>query len=113
MIAYHNKPDLKEQFLARVRQHRAADELIQGATQGRMAGGAFRGCAVVCTLEVYDHELVDWAFREQRLWNIADSRTLFHAEFTDPGKYVPTIVNDYDCPAARHFRQTPLVWHTA
>ncbi len=55
LIAYHNSPELKEKFLARVRAHRAADELIKGATEGRRADGSFKGCAVVCTLARYKH----------------------------------------------------------
>jgi hypothetical protein len=54
MQAYHNDESVKAKYLSRVRAHRAADELIQGATQGHTSEG-FRGCAVVCTLERYDH----------------------------------------------------------
>jgi hypothetical protein len=64
-------------------------------------------------LEVYDHELVDWAFRGGRLRAVTDSRELFHAEWTDPAVYNPTICNDWDSAAARHFRRAPLTWHTA
>ena len=44
--AYHGSPDLKAKYLARVRQHREADELVKGKywEQGK-------GCAVGCTLE--------------------------------------------------------------
>jgi len=50
MDAFHNDPEIKQKYLARVRAHREADRLIQGTgwEQGR-------GCAVGCTLEAYDH----------------------------------------------------------
>ena len=49
-LAFHNDPKLKAKYLARVRDHRKADRLIQGT--GWEYG---RGCAVGCTLEAYDH----------------------------------------------------------
>lgn len=51
MLAYHNNEEIKAEYLARVRAHRAADALIQGT--GWAHG---KGCAVGCTLESYDHE---------------------------------------------------------
>jgi hypothetical protein len=44
--AFHGSPALKAKYLARVRQHREADELVKGKywEQGK-------GCAVGCTLE--------------------------------------------------------------
>lgn len=50
MLAYHGDPEIKQLYLARVAAHRAADQLVQGTG---WAGG--KGCAVGCTLEVYDH----------------------------------------------------------
>ena len=53
MIAYpHND---KEMYLARVRAHRAADELVRGI--GWETDGRTRGCAIGCTLNTYDHSL--------------------------------------------------------
>jgi hypothetical protein len=51
MIAYHGDPSIKEKYLARVRAHRAADNLVRGV--GWKDG---KGCAIGCTLESYDHE---------------------------------------------------------
>lgn len=73
MIAFHGKQDIKDKYLARVRAHRAADELVQGT--GWKDG---KGCAVGCTLEAYDHarypdELgvpVELAFLEDRLFEL-------------------------------------------
>lgn len=50
MKAFHGDVTIKEKYLTRVRQHREADELMQGT--GWENG---RGCAVGCTLEAYDH----------------------------------------------------------
>ena len=50
MQAFHSNPAIKAKYLARVRAHRQADDLIQGTG---WAGG--KGCAVGCTLEAYDH----------------------------------------------------------
>ena len=44
--AYHGSPEIKAKYLARVRRHREADELIKG--QYWRNG---KGCAVGCTLE--------------------------------------------------------------
>ena len=51
MLAYHNKKEIKEYYLARVRAHRAADELVQG--YGYWEGG--KGCAVGCTIHGRDY----------------------------------------------------------
>ena len=50
MKTYHNDPSIKSKYIARVKAHRLADELIQGT--GWENG---KGCAVGCTLESYDH----------------------------------------------------------
>ena len=50
MIAFHGSQELKDKFLARVRKHREADELVQGT-----GWDGHRGCAIGCTLENYDH----------------------------------------------------------
>ena len=51
MQTFHNDPAIKAKYLARVRAHRLADNLIQGT-----AWRAGKGCAVGCTLESYDHQ---------------------------------------------------------
>lgn len=48
--AFHGHPAIKAKYLARVRAHRAADELIRGT-----GWDGHRGCAVGCTLDRYDH----------------------------------------------------------
>ncbi len=50
MGAFHNDASIKETYLARVRQHRAADELIHGKY---WENG--RGCAVGCTIHSSVH----------------------------------------------------------
>lgn len=50
--AFHNDQRIKDKFLARLKSHRAADELVKGI--GWENG---KGCAVGCTLDAYDHSL--------------------------------------------------------
>ena len=50
MKAFHGDPAIKERYLARVRAHRAADELVRG--QYWEDG---KGCAVGCTIHSDDH----------------------------------------------------------
>ena len=50
MLAYHNKPAIKSKYLARVIDHRVADEIIQGVY---WQNG--KGCAVGCTIHSGDH----------------------------------------------------------
>ena len=51
--AFHGDPKVKRKYLARVRRHRKADQLIQG--QGWVPE-THKGCAVGCTLDAYDHD---------------------------------------------------------
>lgn len=46
MIAFHGDDKIKAEYIARVRAHREADQLVQG--YGYWQGG--RGCAVGCTM---------------------------------------------------------------
>jgi len=50
LIAYHGDPAVKEKYLARMRAHIAADELIHGTYWERG-----KGCAVGCTVHSGDH----------------------------------------------------------
>ena len=50
MIAFHGSQEIKDKYLDRIRKHRLADELIRGT-----GWDGFRGCAVGCTLNKYDH----------------------------------------------------------
>ena len=51
MIAYHGQQAIKDKYLARVRAHREADELVQGF--GYWKDG--KGCAVGCTMHSDSH----------------------------------------------------------
>lgn len=48
--AFHGDQAVKDKYLARVRAHAAADQLVQGIGWERG-----KGCAIGCTLEAYDH----------------------------------------------------------
>jgi len=48
--AFHGDPAVKEKYLARLRAHHAADEIIQG-----IGYNGKHGCAVGCTLNQYNH----------------------------------------------------------
>jgi len=50
MIAYHGKAEIKELYLARVRAHAAADELVKGVYWEKG-----KGCAVGCTVHSDSH----------------------------------------------------------
>jgi hypothetical protein len=50
LISFHGDPAIKEKYLKRLEAHKAADEIIQGAT-----GQDGKGCAVWCTLDNYSH----------------------------------------------------------
>src|ERR1700743_289593 len=54
MAAFHGDPAIKEKYLARVRAHRAADNLVRGT-----GWDGHRGCAIGCTLERYEHSLYE------------------------------------------------------
>jgi hypothetical protein len=67
MIAYHGKPAIKAKYVKRMKAHIAADELIHGATEGKIKGDGFKGCAVTCCFEKYQHSLapVEIGYPEQ------------------------------------------------
>ena len=50
MKAFRGDPAVKEKYLARLKAHHAADEIIQGTGYD-----GSHGCAVGCTLNKYDH----------------------------------------------------------
>jgi hypothetical protein len=50
MKAFHNKPEIKEEYLQRIRTHKAADQIIHGSY---WENG--KGCAVGCTIHGNDH----------------------------------------------------------
>jgi len=49
LVAYKNKPELKEKFVAEIIKHRKADQILQG-TYGRGSGKDWKGCAVGCSV---------------------------------------------------------------
>lgn len=50
MLAFHNDPKIKEKYIARVKAHADADEIVKGIY---WENG--KGCAVGCTIEGSDH----------------------------------------------------------
>lgn len=50
LLAFHNKPEIKEKYLARVRADAAADRIVSGQYWERG-----KGCAVGCTIHGNDH----------------------------------------------------------
>ena len=50
MKAYHSDQAVKDKYVNRMLAHIKADELVAGET-----GMYGKGCAVYCTLDVYDH----------------------------------------------------------
>lgn len=50
LIAFHGKASVKKTYLARVKKHEKADEIIKGIY---WQGG--KGCAVGCTIQGDDH----------------------------------------------------------
>lgn len=63
LIAFHGKQSIKDEYLARVRAHKAADEIIKGVYWEKG-----KGCAVGCTvhigkrkIELFARQLIpDW-----------------------------------------------------
>ena len=55
MLAYHSDTNIKRKYLARVRAHAKADELLQG--YGYWKNG--KGCAVGCTIHGDSHEVYE------------------------------------------------------
>ena len=53
MLSFHNDPAIKEKYVARLAQHHALDQIVQGTGYDDETN---RGCAVGCTLDKYDHE---------------------------------------------------------
>ena len=68
MLTYKNDPALKEMFIKRFAEHRAADDVIQGT--GFDNG---RGCFIGCTMNAYDHESFGNQIADQWLAHLADA----------------------------------------
>lgn len=72
-LAWHNRPDLKAEVVARMRAHRAADAIIQGHYQFEDpdAPDGYQGCAIGCTLPKIEGGLVDhWWDRVHETYGI-------------------------------------------
>jgi hypothetical protein len=54
MLSFHGDPAVKATYVARLAHHHEMDEIHQGVGFEIFKGGV-RGCAVGCTLDVYDH----------------------------------------------------------
>jgi len=52
LLAFHGSSDIKTKYLNRVREHREADQLVQGVTWDKQSQ---KGCAIGCTLHGYSH----------------------------------------------------------
>lgn len=50
--AFHGKHEIKDKYIARMKDHMAADQLVQGSGFKPDSG---KGCAVGCTLDNYSH----------------------------------------------------------
>lgn len=101
MLSFHNDPKIKEKYLARVKDHRENDNLIQGL--GWKNG---RGCAVGCTLQNYDHSrypielgLPEWLARLQD--NIFEKLEKTEA-MEWPEKFLEAIAVGVDVEIVRH-----------
>ena len=55
LIAFHGKQAVKDLYIARMKAHMVADELIQGTGWAKRGAGKYQGCAVGCTVNKYDH----------------------------------------------------------
>lgn len=54
--AFHGDPSIKARYVARMKAHIAADELIKGIyAEGDPKSGTFKACAVGCTLHSGNH----------------------------------------------------------
>ena len=88
MLTFHNDPGIKAKYLARVKAHQEADEIIQGHY---WQNG--KGCAVGCTIEGNDHKKYETelgvprsiAYLEDRLFELISNENakLFPYKFLD------------------------------
>lgn len=52
LISFHGDPAIKEKYIARIKAHAIADQIIQGTGFDEQTQ---KGCAVGCTLDKYSH----------------------------------------------------------
>src|SRR5689334_5016631 len=56
MKAYHGEQSVKDKYIGRIREHRKAEQLVQGFGYWcRVSEGEMRGCAVGCTVHSGNH----------------------------------------------------------
>src|SRR6185369_15748966 len=55
MLSYHGDPAVKAKYVARVEEHARLDRIVQGQGWSKDDDGQYRGCAIGCTLENYEH----------------------------------------------------------
>jgi len=85
MKAFHNDPTIKDKYLARVRHHMAADNLVRGI--GWENG---KGCAVGCTLEDYKHDRYETELGIPE-WLARVEDTLFEGMSVEKSKTWPEV----------------------
>ena len=88
MLTFHNDPSIKAKYLARVKAHQEADEIIQGHYWQKG-----KGCAVGCTIEGDNHRKYktelgvpeNIAYLEDRLFELMSNEDakLFPYKFLD------------------------------
>lgn len=78
-LAWLSNPDLKEEVLLRMKQHRAEDSIVQGIYQQYAPEfvSQYKGCLIGCTLPMRQDRLspggftaVDWHFEVERAYGI-------------------------------------------
>src|SRR5882762_7310068 len=64
MKAFHGSQETREFYIARIKAHRAADEIVKGQYWEKDDDGVFRGCAIGCSLHTADHKAIakEWDF---------------------------------------------------
>jgi hypothetical protein len=76
--AWHGDPKLKDEVVARMLDHRAKDEIIQGVYQEKGDGDNYRGCLLGCTLPYLKggDRIVEWAEEVENHYGIPEQVAL-------------------------------------
>jgi hypothetical protein len=85
MEAFHNKQEIKNKYIQRMKNHIASDELVRGLT---FENG--KGCAVGCTLNKYNHEAYETELGIPR-WLAKLEDTLFENMNLEKSKTFPLL----------------------
>lgn len=127
MLTYHNNPLLKETLLKKLKQHKEADQLVQGYFTNN-GERQFRGCSIGCVLRIANEDIVNWKIlnleKVERAYGIpiwlADfHETLFERAQTDAALEWPEMffsaINvgvDYNTPEIKlNFQRFIQNWH--